>query len=97
MDINKLQEIIEKVNQLGLKNKALMEENQLLKNENKALKLEIETKNIDINALIHEIDDNQGAMSEQKKRGAGKIIKLKKEIDQYVDEINQCIEWLDAN
>ena len=97
MDINKLQEIIDKVKQLGLKNEALIEENRLLKKENETLKLEIDTKNIDINALIQEIDSVQGVVSEQKDRGDGKMNKLKKEIDQYIGEINQCIEWLNAN
>jgi len=101
MDINKLQEIIEKVRQLGMRNDALLKENRLLKTENEGLKLKIETKNIDINALIQEIDEFQGNVNDnvsvQQSSGANNMNKLKKEIDQYIGEINQCIEWLNAN
>jgi regulator of replication initiation timing len=88
---NKLSGIELKVRELAFKLERLKRENAVLRDENEELRMEIETlqgrpggtPHSSARALDNEESD-QNIASDQ----------LKEKIDQYIKEIDKCIEWL---
>jgi regulator of replication initiation timing len=88
---NKLSGIELKVRELAFKLERLKRENAVLRDENKELRMEIESlqgqpggaPHSSAQALDNEESD-QNVASDQ----------LKEKIDQYIKEIDKCIEWL---
>ncbi len=88
---NTLSGIELKLRELAFKLERLKRENTVLRDENKELRMEIEAlrgkPGADLHSSAHTLDEEEH----------GKEIatdQLKKKIDQYIKEIDKCIEWL---
>ncbi len=82
-----------KVRQLASKLERLQEENSALLDENKKLKKDLIQKNTEIIGL--EKRSKILPLAEKTSRDEDKRSKqLKKEIAQYIKEIDKCIDWL---
>lgn len=90
----KVKQLAKKMEQLQKNNLALEEENRKLKSglavykqqANQALTLDLEVNDTDTSPVK---DDKSGASKRSKK--------MKKEIEQYLKEIDKCILWLQNN
>lgn len=95
----KIDSIELKVRELAFKLERLKKENAALREENKLLKAEVDgfnkaaakatdfKENNNTQRSSDEVEQTEGEQSE----------KLRAQIDQYIKEIDQCIEWLNNN
>lgn len=92
----KVRELAFKLERLKKENAVLREENKLLKVENDHLKRQVSNTEGDIIANTDQTqrhpDGQHGAPGEGEESE-----KLRAQIDQYIREIDQCIEWLNNN
>lgn len=94
---NKIDGIFLKVKELGIKLERLQIENVNLTKENGQLKSVLSKTNYKLEELEKKFDVTQKALSSKKSSGMAGSKELKKEIDQYIVEIDKCIEWLYNN
>ena len=83
-----------KVRQLALKLERLQNENIALLNENKKLKSDLLTQTQKAGELEQKYALVQAALERKREADPESSKKLRKEIAQYVKEIDQCMEWL---
>lgn len=86
-----------KVRQLALKLERLERENADLQKENKHLKAGMEKQEATISALKDKLTDAQSTLSQKDEEESAHSKKLKQLIDQYIQEIDKCIDWLHNN
>ncbi|MCB0517734.1 MAG: hypothetical protein H6577_05195 [Lewinellaceae bacterium] len=75
---------------------ALRQENTALLEENKKLKAGQEAQNERIGELTQRLSNAQQALAEQRGDDPESSQKLRKQIDQYIREIDKCIAWLQS-
>lgn len=89
-----LDNIEQKVKQLLEAMTALRQQNASLLQENNKLKAELETQHERIGELTERLTNSQQALVGQRGDDSESNQKLRKQIDQYINEIDKCIEWL---
>jgi soluble cytochrome b562 len=72
----------------------LRQQNAILSNENNKLKAELEAQQARIGELTERLTNSQQALAGQRGDDSESTQKLRKQIDQYINEIDKCIEWL---
>ena len=91
---DKLSNIELKVRQLALKLERLKNENNTLVNENKNLKAELNKKDSNFSLMQDQVAKAQNALDKKRESDPEHSIKLRKDIEQYINEVDKCIEWL---
>lgn len=86
-----------KVRQLALKLERFRNENRSLENENKLLKAELDRQKGTVQALKDKLERTQRGISAKTEENSEQPNQLKAQIDQYIKEIDKCIEWLHNN
>lgn len=89
-----LDNIEQKVRQLAAAMDSLRQQNATLLKENNKLKAELEAQHERIGELTERLTNSQQALAGQRGDDSESTQKLKKQIDQYINEIDKCIEWL---
>lgn len=89
---HKVQLLVKKLEVLERQNADLTEKNQTLVEQNRTLQADLLLKNSEISHLSKQIVSPDGV--EESKEARERKHHLRKEIDQYIHEIDQCIEWL---
>ena len=79
--------LVEELNSLRLRNAALSD-------ENKTLKAEAATTEDRIGELTQRLSNTQQALAQQRGGDTESSQNLRKQIDQYILEIDKCIVWL---
>lgn len=72
----------------------LRHQNAVLKAENDKLIASQEAQNERIAELAQRLTDSQQALAQQRGDVSESSQKLRKQIDQYITEVDKCIEWL---
>ncbi len=83
-----------KVRQLALKMERLQEENAVLTEENRKLTNELAARDQRVGELNSKLALSQSKEQHGGEQHSGSTKKLRKEIDQYIKEIDKCIDWL---
>ena len=89
-----LENIEQKVRQLVEAMTVLRHQNAVLLKENNKLKAELEAQQERIGELTERLTNSQQALAGQRGDDSESNPKLRKQIDQYINEIDKCIEWL---
>ncbi|MBI1226357.1 MAG: hypothetical protein GC192_14075 [Bacteroidetes bacterium] len=89
-----LDNIEQKVRLLAEAITALRQQNTQLSNENDKLKADLEAQHERIGELTERLTNSQQALAGQRGDDSESNQKLRKQIDQYISEIDKCIEWL---
>lgn len=89
-----LENIEQKVQQLVEAIAALRQQNAVLSKENIKVKAELEAQQERIGELTERLTNSQQALVGQRGDDSESNQKLRKQIDQYIKEIDKCIEWL---
>lgn len=92
-----LENIELKIKQLVLKIERLEKENLSLKSENEKQKVALGLQKETTNTLNKQILDTQTAVNSRKKEDTEQSAQLKQQMNQYIEEIDKCIEWLHNN
>jgi len=79
--------LIEELNALRMRNAALSDENT-------TLKAEAENNQNRIGELTQRLSNTQQALAQQRGDDSEDSQNLRKQIDQYISEIDKCIAWL---
>lgn len=79
--------LVEELNALRMRNAALSD-------ENKTLKAEAAEKENRIGELTQRLSNTQQALAQQRGDDSEDSQNLRKQIDQYISEIDKCIVWL---
>jgi chromosome segregation ATPase len=82
--------LIAQLTQLNRERVLLFEKNRELLEQNRTLQTDLILKNSEISHLKKHVRAQEG----ERKEGFEQKHQLKKEIDQYIIEIDKCIEWL---
>ncbi len=90
----KITNIEVKVRELALKMERLQQENAALVEKNRQLTNELATKDKQVGELNSKLAQRQQNEKIGGAQDSGITKKLRKEIDQYIKEIDQCIDWL---
>jgi len=93
----KIDNIELKIRQLSQKMDRLNEENNNLKAENERLKTDLDKQKGAVQTLKNKLDKTQGMLDTQHVNEPAHSEELKKQLDQYIKEIDKCIEWLSNN
>ena len=94
--LGKLNNIELKVKQLALNVERLRAENDGLRRDNEVLNREIDRIQKDTVLPIQEqLEKTQRLVDEQRGRDPEKLQKLRADLDQYIQEIDTCIAWLE--
>ncbi|NRB51503.1 MAG: hypothetical protein HRU41_27775 [Saprospiraceae bacterium] len=93
----KIDNIELKIRQLAQKVDRLNEENNSLKAENERLKTDLDKQKGAVLTLKNKLDKTQGMLDTQHVSETADSEQLKKQLDQYIKEIDKCIEWLSNN
>jgi len=94
---DKLNSIELKVRQLALKLERLQNENAELLEENKVLKKKVENRINKTTVLEEKLTKTQVALDKRRDDDPKSSKRMRKEVDQYIKEIDKCIEWLQNN
>jgi predicted nuclease with TOPRIM domain len=89
-----LENIERKVQQLAERLTALRKENTALTLENNKLNAGLEAQQERIGELTLRLSNTQRALAQQRGDETESSQRLRKQIDQYINDIDQCIEWL---
>ncbi|MBI5914814.1 MAG: hypothetical protein HY842_05510 [Bacteroidetes bacterium] len=89
-----LENIEQKVRQLVEELENLRRGNAVLTKENNRFKADHEAQNERIGELTQRLTNSQQALAGQRGDDSESSQKLRKQIDQYITEIDKCIEWL---
>ncbi len=89
-----LDSIEQKARQLADAMTVLRQQNASLLQENNKLKAELEAQHERIGELTERLTNSQQALAGQRGDDSENTQKLRKQIDQYIQEIDKCIEWL---
>ena len=91
---DKLSNIELKVRQLALKLERLQNENNTLTKENNDLKTELNKKDSKLGLMQEQVAKAQYALEKKRENDPEHSEKLRKDIEQYINEVDKCIEWL---
>ena len=91
---DKLNNIELKVRQLALRLERLQNENSTLLLENKKLKSELLQNTTKLGQMEEKVVRSKVALDLKKSSDPEHSKKLRKEIEQYIAEVDKCIEWL---
>ena len=69
-------------------------ENAALHQENELLKTELDRQKGTVGILKDKLENTQRVIDLQREEEPEQSAKLKEQIDQYIKEIDNCIEWL---
>ena len=94
---DKLNNIELKVRQLALRLERLQNENKMLLLENKKQKAELLQNTNKLGIMEEKVIRSKVAIDFNRDSDPEYSKKLRKEIDQYIGEIDKCIEWLQNN
>ena len=94
---DKLSNIELKVRQLALKLERLQNDNNTLKNENNDLKTEVNKKDSTLSLMQDQAAKVQNALETKQESDPERSKKWRKDIEQYINEVDKCIEWLQKN
>lgn len=83
-----------KVRQLVQKLERLQRDNTALKEENRTLKAELDRQTGAVEALTYKLEQSQQALNTKRKPQPEDSEKLQQQLEQYIEEINKCIDWL---
>ncbi|MCB0570172.1 MAG: hypothetical protein KDC66_10430 [Phaeodactylibacter sp.] len=83
-----------KIRQLVLKMERVHEENTALQEENKQLKAELDRQKGAAHVLKDKLEKTQRVVDSQRNGKTEQSEKLREQLDQYIHEIDKCIEWL---
>jgi poly(3-hydroxyalkanoate) synthetase len=86
----KTQLLVAKLAVLEKENASLIEKNQSLLEQNRGLQADLLLRNSEISQLGKQVESQEGEGVEEYERKHY----LRKEIDQYIQDIDKCIEWL---
>ena len=89
-----LENIEQKVRQLVEAMNSLRQQNAVLSKENNKLKADLEAQQERTGELTERLTNSQQALAGQRGDDSESNQKLRKQIDQYINEIDKCIEWL---
>jgi regulator of replication initiation timing len=89
-----LDKIEQKARQLADAMNALRQQNASLLQENNRLKADLEAQHERIGELTERLTNSQQALAGERGDDSENTQKLRKQIDQYIQEIDKCIEWL---
>ena len=84
--------LIARLARLESDNAALLEQNQKLTTENRALQTDLLLRDSEISHLRTQVN----IAKEQPRKDVSNVRtqKIRKEIDQYISDVDSCIEWL---
>ncbi len=83
-----------KIRQLVLKMERIQKENAELQEENQLLKTELDRQKGAVHALKDKLEKTQRVVDSQRNGKTEQSEKLREQLDQYIHEIDKCIEWL---
>jgi regulator of replication initiation timing len=92
--IDQLDQIELKARQLLLKLERLRLENAELKEENEHLKAELDKQRGAVGVLKDKLEKTHGVLELPKGNDSEQAQQLRQQLDQYIREIDKCIEWL---
>lgn len=93
----RLESIELKVRQLALKVRQLHRENQNLRDANEQLWAALSQKEDVIKDLQERVVKAEQEVEHKRKMDTEQSVKVRAQIDQYVKEIDRCLEWLTNN
>lgn len=91
---DKINNIELKVRQLALRLERLQNENKTLLLENKKLSDELQQNNSKLGVMEEKVVQSKVALDLHRDKDPEVSKKLRKEIEQYIAEIERCVEWL---
>ncbi|HMR42614.1 MAG TPA: hypothetical protein PKC40_02210 [Saprospiraceae bacterium] len=91
----KIFQIEEKVQKLAAEAGRLRTENAVLKLENEKLKATLSKNEEMVVDLKHQLEKTQQALDTKREHDPELNVKLRKQLDKYIEEIDKCIEWLE--
>lgn len=83
-----------KVRQLAQRLERTKRENTELQQENKSLQAELDRQHGIIKVLNDKLEQAQRALSPAQEEQPEHAEQLKHQLDQYIEELNNCIAWL---
>ena len=83
-----------KVRQLVQRMARLRQENAGLKEENQKLKADLDRQRGAVSALTHKLEQTQRSLDTQREGQPEQSDQLKQQLETYIEEINACMEWL---
>lgn len=86
--------IEQKARQLVTELESLRRQHAALLEENIRLKAGQEAQNERIAELAQRLTNSQQALAQQRGDVSESSLKLRKQIDQYITEVDKCIDWL---
>jgi chromosome segregation ATPase len=96
MDLNeKIESIESKVRQLATELNRLRRENAALLSENEKLKATFSKSDEMVVDLKRQLEKTQQALDKKQEDDPEHAVKLRKQIDKYIEEVSKCIEWLE--
>lgn len=91
---DKIDHIELKIRYLASKQERLLKENTELKTQNELLKTELDKQRGAVSALKEKLAKTQVVLDRQPEKSPQEALQLKQQLDQYIREIDKCIEWL---
>lgn len=92
--IRNLEKINAKLRQVVVKTKELEQLNKQLTNENKKLHARLDSQNEEETTEQHKLKRLSEDQNEEGRTQSVVDQDIRQQIDQYLEEIDQCIEWL---
>ena len=98
MDLQaQIAQIETKIRLLSSKLNDLRVENESLKEENERLKVAKAEQNAKTGVLTDKLEETQRALGRQGKGEPQAADELRKQLDEYISELDEVIEWLQEN
>lgn len=98
MDLQaQISQIETKIRLLSSKLNNLRVDNESLKEENERLNVVKAEQNAKIGVLTHKLEETQSALEQQGKGEPQAAEELREELNQYINELDDVIEWLQEN
>ncbi len=95
MDIgHRIDDIKLKIEQLATALEQLREENKALQTENNQLKEKLGQQKEVTGEIKYKLESNEQVIENLRKEGPERVKQLRNQIEQYLGEIDQCVEWL---
>jgi regulator of replication initiation timing len=93
---NRLQAIVEKLQQLQQNTQALTAENARLRATNDTLEKQLHAREQQQAAAYHNFSEHAPVESEEQQQDVRAVLDqdIRQQIDHYLSEIDKCIEWL---
>jgi len=91
---NQIDNIEQKVRRLAAMMEEVRQQNGALFDENTKLRAELKSEREKAGELITKLTKTQRALEIKRKDDPESTKKLRKQMDQYILEIDECIEWL---